>query len=231
MRNSRRARASSSRLCAATDARSRAGRCPGVAARRRTRSRSTSCSSWRTAASSFVRSSARPPSTLDEAPLSRPSSAACARAASNARPRRRTAVCSSVRPNTPAPSTDRMTIRAWRYQAIARFSDTITCSGERGKAGLGVDRGAGVAFGCASSAFAPGGAIAPPIAPRAKSATNSRPDGVRVVSISPQLTTSVRVGATDRRVRFVGRRGRYRRRFTLGRGGDRGRRASRRRAD
>src|SRR5216683_8245857 len=198
VRNARRARSSSSRLFAATDARSSAGRCPGAASRSRARRLATSCSSCRTVASSFTRLSPRRPSALAGAPVSRPSSAACARAASNARPRRRTAVCSSVLAKTPVPSMDRMTIRPWRYQAIARFSDASTCSGERGEPRLAVDRASDAALGFSSSARAPDSAIVPTVAPRAISATNSRPDVVRVDSISLQLTTSIGAGATDR---------------------------------
>ncbi len=135
VRNARRARSSSSRLFAATDARSSAGRCPGAASRSRARRLATSCSSCRTVASSFTRLSPRRPSALAGAPVSRPSSAACA-------------------------------------------SDA--------------------ALGFSSSARAPDSAIVPTVAPRAISATNSRPDVVRVDSISLQLTTSIGAGATDR---------------------------------
>ena len=182
----------------AADARSSAGRCPGRVSRRRARRLATSCSSCRTVASSFTRLSPRRPSALAGAPVSRPSSAACALAASNARPRRRTAVCSSVLAKAPVPSMDRRTIRAWRYQAIARFSDASTCSGERGEPRLAVDRASDAALGCSSSARAPDSAIVPTVAPTAISATNSRPDVVRVDSISSQLTTSIGAGATDR---------------------------------
>src|SRR5262249_52091258 len=82
--------------------------------------------------------------------VSRASRAASARATSNARPTRRTAVCSSAWPNTPLPSTDRITMRARRYQVIARFSEASTWSADRAAGALGFGWSAGLAAGGAA---------------------------------------------------------------------------------
>src|SRR5262249_60646555 len=75
----------------------------------------------------------------------------------------------------PLPSTERMTMRAWRYQVIARFKEAITWSGERAvgtrglgwsagllsgaAAGFGGDCATGFGADCASSARARSGTL------------------------------------------------------------------------